>query len=113
MHHLFIRALVDSYDLFRPGIPLDIGDATHLLARHVADSFRVGVQMSAPFLLTGFAYYVGLGILTRLAPQVPIFFVAMPLQLIVSIVVLMLSVSGIMLATLSYTAEGMRPFLRP
>jgi flagellar biosynthesis protein FliR len=113
LHHVFIRAIIDSYELFRPGIPPDMGDVVQLMARHVAESFRVGVQISAPFILVGFAYNVGLGILTRLAPQVPVFFVAMPLQLVVSIIVLMIAISGSMLAVLSHTADGIQPFLRP
>lgn len=113
LHHVFIRAIIDSYTLFRPGIPPDTGDVLQLIARHVAQSFNVGVQISAPFIIVGFAYNVGLGILTRLAPQIPVFFVAMPLQITVSIVILMLAVSGTMLAVLTHTAEGIQPFLRP
>jgi flagellar biosynthetic protein FliR len=113
LHHVFIRAIIDSYALFRPGLPPDMGDVVQLIARHVADTFLVGVQISAPFIIVGFAYNVGLGILSRLAPQVPLFFVGMPLQLVISIIVLMIAVSGTMLAVLSHTAEGMRPFLRP
>ena len=36
LHHLFIRAILDSYTLFQPGVAIDFGDTLHLLARHVA-----------------------------------------------------------------------------
>src|SRR3990172_3823519 len=58
LHHLFIRAILDSYALFRPGVPPDMGDTLHLIARHVSDTFRVGLQIAAPFVITSFAYYV-------------------------------------------------------
>ena len=111
MHHVFIRAILDSYQLFQPGIAPDIGDTTQMITRHVSQSFLIGVQMSTPFIILNFAYNVGLGILTRLAPQIPIFFVAMPLQLIAALVFMMITTAGIMLAMLNYMSEGMRPFL--
>jgi flagellar biosynthetic protein FliR len=111
MHHVFIRAMLDSYQLFQPGIAPDIGDTTQMLARHISQSFLIGVQMSTPFIILNYAYNVGLGILTRLAPQIPVFFVAMPLQLVAGLVFMMITTSGIMLALLNYMSEGMRPFL--
>jgi len=111
MHHVFLRAILDSYTLFHPGIAPDIGDATQMLTRHVAQSFLIGVQMSTPFIIANFAYNVGLGIMTRLAPQIPIFFVAMPLQLIASLALMMVTTSGVILALLNFMGENMRPFL--
>ena len=51
IHHLFIRAILDSYSLFEPGVPMDFGDTLHLLVRHVADSFKIGLQLATPFLV--------------------------------------------------------------
>ncbi len=113
MHHIFIRAMLDSYELFRPGVLPNVGDTTQMMTRMVGDTFLLGVQMSTPFIVINFAYNVGLGILTRLAPQIPIFFVAMPIQLIASLVVMMITTSGIMIAALTHMAEGMRPFVIP
>lgn len=113
MHHIFIRAMLDSYELFRPGVLPDIGDTTQMFARMLGDTFLVGVQMSTPFIVINFAYNVGLGILTRLAPQIPIFFVVMPIQLVASLIVMMITTSGIMIAALTHISEGMRPFVNP
>lgn len=113
IHHIFIRAMLDSYTLFQPGTPPNIGDTAQMITREVGQTFLVGVEMSTPFIVLNFAYNVGLGILTRLAPQIPVFFVAMPLQLIAGLVVLMLTTSGIMLAYLNHMGEGMLPFLAP
>lgn len=111
MHHIFIRAILDSYSTFRPGVAPDIGDSTQMIARHIGDMFLIGVQMSTPFIILNFAYNVGLGIMTRLAPQIPIFFVAMPLQLLAGLVFMMITTAGMMLALMTYMGEGMRPFL--
>ncbi|MGY9001461.1 MAG: flagellar biosynthetic protein FliR [Rhodospirillales bacterium] len=54
---------------------------------------------------------MGLGVLTRLSPQIPIFFVAMPLQIVVSIVILALSMGGMMTVHLRYFRDNLQPFI--
>ena len=111
MHHLLIEAMVESYNLFQPGIVFNIGDMVHLFARQIADTFKLGVQLASPFLVVSLAYYMGLGVLTRLEPQIPIFFVAMPLQIVISIIVLALTVGGIMVVFLSHVQDSLQPFI--
>jgi flagellar biosynthetic protein FliR len=48
------------------------------------------MQMAAPFILLGMAYFIGLGIAGRLVPQLQIMFVTQPLQIIGGITALML-----------------------
>jgi NNP family nitrate/nitrite transporter-like MFS transporter len=45
--------------------------------------------MSAPFLIFGLAYYIGLGLLGRLMPQLQVFFIAMPLNILLGFSILM------------------------
>jgi flagellar biosynthetic protein FliR len=80
LDHMLLRALIDSYDVFPvgPGIPVD--DMSKVVARAVGQSFLIGVEIAAPFLLVGLLLFSGLGLLARLMPQIQIFFVAMPLQ---------------------------------
>jgi flagellar biosynthesis protein FliR len=111
LHHLLIEAMVESYTLFIPGIVPNIEDMTHMLARQITDSFALGVQLSAPFLVVSLAYYMGLGVLTRLSPQIPIFFVAMPLQIIISISVLSLTIGGMMMVFLRHVQDNLQPLV--
>jgi flagellar biosynthetic protein FliR len=69
------------------------------------------VQLSAPFLIVSLAYYMGLGVLTRLSPQIPVFFVAMPLQIVVSTVVLALAIGGMMTVFLRSVQDHLQPFV--
>ena len=73
MHHLLIEAMVESYMLFQPGISPNLGDMAQMMARQISDTFILGVQLSSPFFVVSLAYYMGLGVLTRLAPQIPVF----------------------------------------
>ena len=78
LHHLVLAAVYESYNTFEPGGLLMIGDTAELALNIVASSFIIGVQMAAPFIVFGLVFYLGLGILGRLMPQVQVFFVAMP-----------------------------------
>ena len=81
LHHLMIGTLNDSYTLLRPGDVPIIGDVASLIARTVASAFRIGVQLAAPFLVFGLLFN-WLGVLSRLMPQMQVFFVGMPLSIL-------------------------------
>src|SRR5216683_8185326 len=96
LHHLVIAALNDSYALFRPGeIPL-AGDVAALVTRTTAGAFRIGVQLSAPFLVFGLLFNLGLGVLARLMPQMQVFFVGLPLSILLGLLVLLLVLGAMM-----------------
>ena len=112
LHHLVIAALNDSYKLFRPGeIPL-LGDMAALTTRTVADAFRIGIQLSAPFLVFGLLFNLGLGVLSRLMPQMQVFFVGVPLSILVGFLILLLVV-GAMMATFLGSVENVLRILAP
>lgn len=112
LHYLVIAALNDSYAIFKPGeIPV-MGDVAKLLSDTVAGAFRVGVQLSAPFLVFGLLFNLGLGVLSRLMPQMQVFFVGMPLSILVGFLILFLVIGAIMTTFLSYT-EGVLRILAP
>ena len=75
--------------------------------------FALGLQLASPLVVTGFTYYMGLGLLTRLMPQMPVFFVGLPIQIVVQISILSLTISGMMLVFLTRFEEGMGAFLTP
>lgn len=85
MHHLAIQALSDSYTLFKPGEWPTGGDVSQLVVRTVGGSFAVGIKMAAPFLVFGLLFNLGLGVLSRLMPQMQVFFVGMPITILVGL----------------------------
>jgi len=96
LHHLVLAALHDSYTLFRPGeMPL-VGDVAQHITQVVATSFRIGIQLSAPFLVFGLLFNLGLGVLSRLMPQMQVFFVATPASIMIGMLV-MLATIGVMM----------------
>jgi flagellar biosynthetic protein FliR len=112
LHHLVIAALDDSYTLFHPGeIPL-LGDVAALTTRTVAAAFRIGIQLSAPFLVFGLLFNLGLGVLARLMPQMQVFFVGLPLSILLGFLILILVLAAMMTSFLG-SVEGVLHELAP
>jgi flagellar biosynthetic protein FliR len=112
LHHLVIAALNDSYVLFRPGeVPL-IGDAAALTVRTIGSAFKVGIQLSAPFLVFGLLFNLGLGVLSRLMPQMQVFFVGMPLSILAGLLIFLLVV-GAMMSIFLGSVEDVLKMLAP
>lgn len=82
LHHLALAGIVRSYDLFGISDPIPVGDFTQFAIQSAAQAFRVAIQISAPFMVFGLIFYLGLGILSRLMPQLQIFMIAMPLNIL-------------------------------
>ncbi len=111
LHYLVIGGLYDSFTLFPPGQWLPIGDAAQLAVMVVADAFRVGIQMASPFVVFGLVFYLGLGLLNRLMPQVQIFFIAMPANILFGLILTFLLIASIMAWFLSHVETGLGRFL--
>lgn len=101
-HHLMLMALLDGYTLFLPGGVLPFGDFSDMLAQILAGSFRMGMQIASPFLLYGIVFYVGMGLLARLMPQMPIFFVALPIQILLGLCTMLITFPAAILWFLNY-----------
>jgi flagellar biosynthetic protein FliR len=82
-HHLVIAALSDSYKVFAPGEVMSSGDVAALATRAFAAAFKLGMQLAAPFLVFGLVFNVGLGVLARLMPQMQVYFVGVPLSIMI------------------------------
>lgn len=108
LHHLVIAGLHDSYRLFAPGeIPL-VNDVTQLVIRTISDAFRVGIQLSGPFLVFGLVFNVALGVLSRLMPQMQVYFVAVPLSIMIGFLILLVVVGAMMGAFLTFVGGALR-----
>jgi flagellar biosynthesis protein FliR len=101
LHYLMLRAVADSYSLFVPGAALPVGDFSEIAARTMATSFTLAMQIAAPLIVVGLVFYLGLGLLARLMPQVQVFFIAIPLQIMLAFIVLALTLSASMMWFLS------------
>jgi flagellar biosynthetic protein FliR len=108
LHHLAIGAIAGSYTLLPPNQIFPAGDMAEMTLSLVAGSFALGLQLAAPFLVFGLLLYAVLGVLSRLMPQLQIFFLAMPLNILTGFVLLMMFIGVMMTAFLDFFAGQMR-----
>ena len=111
LHHMAIGAIAGSYHLIPPGTSLPTGDMAQLTIRLVSGSFALGFQLAAPFLVFGFAVNVAFGILSRMMPQLQVFFVAMPVNILVGFILLVLLLGSMMTLFLDFYTSQMGAFL--
>jgi flagellar biosynthetic protein FliR len=112
LHHLVIAALNDSYALFRPGeVPL-LGDVAAHITGTIGLAFKIGIQLSAPFIVFGLLFNLGLGVLARLMPQMQVFFIGLPASIIIGFLILLL-VIGAMMTVFLGAVEGTLRQLAP
>src|SRR5690606_3766489 len=111
LHHLFIEGTFAIYRVFPVGDTPDFGSLSELVAGFIAQAFLLGFQIAAPFLVFGITFYMGIGLLNRLMPQVQIFFVAMPLQIVLSFAILAITIGAGMMWFLGYYEEATIRFL--
>ncbi len=90
LHHMMFQALLMTYEIFPLGqvIPGDLSEQT---TKAVAKSFYVGVAITAPFYMMGLLMNLGLGLTNRMMPNLPVFFVAVPVLIFLGILVLAVS----------------------
>jgi flagellar biosynthetic protein FliR len=101
-HHLVIAALSDSYAIFSPGETMSSGDIAALATRAFAAAFKIGLELSAPFLVFGLVFNIGLGVLARLMPQMQVYFVGVPLAILAGFLIFALVISALMGTFLDY-----------
>ena len=101
-HHLVIAALNESYRIFSPGEVMSSGDVAALATRAFAAAFKIGMQLSAPFLVFGLVFNIGLGVLARLMPAMQVYFVGVPLSIMIGFLIFAFVLTGMMATYLNY-----------
>lgn len=108
LHHPMLASVVDSYQLYPAnGAFLDTASASETIGKAITISFKIGVQIAIPFLIIGTLVQIGFGVLGRLMPQVQVFFLALPAQIILSLIILMMTLS----AGIIYWMDGYQTIL--
>ena len=95
LHHLFIGAIARSYTLFPPGQNVPVQDAGDMAVRAVGGAFSLGVQLAAPVIAFSLILNIASGLVGRMMPQFQVFFVAAPLNILIGLSVLALSLGVI------------------
>ncbi|MBP6985252.1 MAG: flagellar biosynthetic protein FliR [Alphaproteobacteria bacterium] len=108
IHHLALQSIFNSYQSFHPGL---IGayenitsDFMQAIVHILTEGFMLGTQIAAPLIIMSMFFFVGMGLLNRLMPQLQVFFIAQPFQIFIGFVIMTLLVSSASLSILERLA---------
>ncbi len=108
LHHMLLAGIVQSYTAFPAKewvFPAE--DFYKALLMFLSQSFAIAVQLTLPFFLIILMLYVGMGILARLMPQLQIFIFAIPIQVLLSLFVLLSTLHLIMTGWGQFFGDGL------
>ncbi len=97
LHHLLIMGLIESYNRFPVADLPDVASMAQVITNSIAAAFLIATQMSAPFLIVILILYAAMGVLSKLMPSLQIFMLAMPVQIVLSLLILVLAISSALL----------------
>lgn len=106
-----LSAVVDSYRLFPVGLPLPLGDFSDFMSQTVNASFVIGFKIASPFIAFSIVFYVGMGLVSRLMPQLNIFFLSLPLQIYLGLGLLFITTPIMILWFVKYYEGGLMKFV--
>lgn len=87
-HHFLVQALAASLDLIPIGGFSASEPLYELLLTYSAGLFVVALKISAPFIVAFFLMNIAAGVISRMIPQMQIFFVMLPLKIGVGLAML-------------------------
>lgn len=96
LHHLALSGLAASFAAVPPGTFPDPAELALALLRLADASARVGLELAAPVLLAGLLAAAGLGLMSRLMPMLPVFFIAVPAQILGIFALLAIAIGSIL-----------------
>ena len=100
LHYEVLRAAVGSYAVVPPGTGLDADAALDAIAMRYGEAFMVGLRLAAPFLIYSVIVNFAVGLTNKLTPQLPVFFVTLPLVTAGGLIMISLTIREMMIAFL-------------
>lgn len=95
LDHLFLAAVVNSFELFPFTRDVPVADAGQLAVQTMSKSFALGFQLAAPVVVFSLIFNVAIGLVARVMPQFQVFFVATPLIVVLGLSIFALSMGVI------------------
>ena len=104
-HHLVIEALTASYGFMPVGSGFDAQRALVTLTDTLSESFLIMLRLISPFIVYGLAFNIAVGMVNKLAPQIPVYFISLPFILTGGLILLFYGSNDF----LTQFAEGFAP----
>lgn len=80
-HHVVFRAIVESYTSIPLGGAMSVQRMLISLTDTLVASMNVALRVASPFILYGFLFNMAIGLINKMAPQIPVYFISTPYAL--------------------------------
>ncbi len=107
LHHMVIRGMFFSYDVFPFGEMPDIRSLAETMATALSKSFELGFMLAAPIVIVGLLLHILKALFARLVPQIQVLILFLPAQITIGLITLMFVTSTVFLFWLEYFEAGM------
>jgi flagellar biosynthesis protein FliR len=104
-HHIFLRALKESYEILPVGAFSLKGESFAEWTGKFRDLFVLSVKMGAPAIVGLLFLKAALGLVTKAIPQMNVMIVAFPLQIVVGLFFFGVSLRVLLMLTEKYLAD--------
>lgn len=84
----FMAALIESFVILPPGRIIDPGAFVQSLSEHVSGFFNVMLRLGAPILIYSVVMNMIAGLVNKLTPQIPVYFVSTPFLICGGLIIL-------------------------
>jgi flagellar biosynthetic protein FliR len=81
-HWQVLRGLMNSYDVWHPGEKLSGEMALNQLVSRLTDAFVLTLRITSPFIVYSVVVNFSVGLINKLTPAIPVYFVSVPFVLI-------------------------------
>ena len=112
LHHLMLNAVIDSYELWPAGSLLPTDDMAKYISTVMNKSFIIGFKIGSPFIAFSLIFYTGMGLMSRLMPQLNIFFLSLPLQIYLGLGLLLITCPVMIIWFSHYYEDGLTQFIK-
>jgi len=108
-HWQVLRGLMNSYDVWRPGVKLSADVALSQLASRLSEAFVLTLRITSPFIVYSVIVNLAVGLINKLTPAIPVYFISVPFVLFGGFLLLYLTsdelLTQFMLGVSSWLAE--------
>lgn len=108
-HWQVLRGLMNSYDVWQPGSRIGGSMALDQLVARLSQAFVLTLRITSPFIVYSVIVNLAVGLLNKLTPAVPVFFISVPFVLFGGFLLLYLTsdelLTQFMLGVSSWLAE--------
>jgi flagellar biosynthetic protein FliR len=93
-HHIVIKSLIDSYTTIPLGGGIEPRRILITLTDTLSATFMIVLRLMSPFLIYSIMFNVAVGLINKMAPQIPVYFISTPYALMGGIFLLYLGIAA-------------------